>query len=89
MTNAEAANVLQVGYWYDELPEVYRSTHTKKGKDLLEAIDLAAEALSYSISITENNHFSTLEITVPKGTKVGRVLVTEDGKRFGSLYYPE
>ena len=31
----------------------------------------------------------TLEITMPKGKKVGRVLVCEAGTQNGSLYYPE
>lgn len=31
----------------------------------------------------------TLEITMPKGKKVGRVLVCEAGTQNGSLYYPD
>ena len=31
----------------------------------------------------------TLEITMPKGKKVGRVLVCEAGTCIGRLYYPE
>lgn len=31
----------------------------------------------------------TLEITMPKGKKVGRVLVCEAGTQVGRLYYPE
>lgn len=31
----------------------------------------------------------TLEITMPKGVKIGRVLVCEAGTQNGSLYYPE
>jgi hypothetical protein len=31
----------------------------------------------------------TLEITMPKGKKVGRVLVCEEGTQNGALYYPE
>lgn len=31
----------------------------------------------------------TLTVTVPKGTKVTRVLVEEEGTQFGGLFYPE
>lgn len=31
----------------------------------------------------------TLEITMPKGKKVSRVLVCEAGTQVGRLYYPE
>ena len=31
----------------------------------------------------------TLEITIPKGKKVGRVLVCEEGTQNGGLYYPD
>lgn len=31
----------------------------------------------------------TLELTMPKGKKVGRVLVCEAGTQNGKLYYPE
>ena len=31
----------------------------------------------------------TVEITMPKGKKVGRVLVCEAGTQNGSLYYPD
>ena len=31
----------------------------------------------------------TLTVTVSKGTHVGRVLVQEDGTRYGGLFYPD
>ena len=43
-----------------------------------------ADVLPYSI-----NTDGTLTITVPKGMKVGRVLVQEDGTQWGGLFYAD
>ena len=88
MTNSYASKVLVHGDWYYKLSAEYLN-NSEEHNELIEAVGKAAEALRYEVSIIENNHFATLEITVPKGTKVSRILVTEEGKRFGSLYYPE
>lgn len=42
------------------------------------------DVLPYSIDTD-----GTLTITVPKGMKVGRVLVQEEGTKFGGLFYAE
>ena len=44
----------------------------------------SADVLPYSIDPD-----GTLTITVPKGMKVGRVLVEEEGTHYGGLYYAE
>lgn len=44
----------------------------------------AADVVPYSIEPD-----GTLTVTVPKGTKVGRVLVQEDGTHCGGLYYAD
>ena len=44
----------------------------------------AVDAVEYELADD-----GTLEITVPNGTKVGRVLVSESGTHFGGLYYPD
>lgn len=44
----------------------------------------AADVVPYSIEPD-----GTLTVTVPKGTKVGRVLVEEDGTHWGGLYYAD
>ena len=43
-----------------------------------------ADVLPYSIEPD-----GTLTITVPKGMKVGRVLVQEDGTQWGGLFYAD
>lgn len=43
-----------------------------------------ADVVPYSIEPD-----GTLTVTVPKGTKVGRVLVQEDGTHCGGLYYAD
>ena len=44
----------------------------------------AADVAPYSIEPD-----GTLTITVPKGIKVGRVLVREEGTKFGGLFYAD
>lgn len=43
-----------------------------------------ADVVSYTIAPD-----GTLTITVPKGMKVGRVLVQEDGAQWGGLFYAD
>ena len=44
-----------------------------------------ADVLPYSIS-----NDGTLTVTVPKGIKkIGRILIEEDGTRYGGLFYPD
>lgn len=45
---------------------------------------LSADVVPYSIDPD-----GTLTITVPKGMRVGRVLVQEEGTKFGGLFYAE
>ena len=52
-------------------------------EDVLEDVE-PADVLPYSIDPD-----GTLTITVPKGTKVGRVLVQEDGTQWGGLFYAD
>lgn len=42
--------------------------------------------VNHKISIHSDG---TLEVTVPEGTDVKRVLVSEAGTNYGSLYYPD
>lgn len=43
------------------------------------------DVVPYSISSD-----GTLTVTVPKGTKrIGRILIEEDGTRYGGLFYPD
>ncbi len=43
------------------------------------------DVLPYSIS-----NDGTLTVTVPKGIKkIGRILIEEDGTRYGGLFYPD
>ena len=44
----------------------------------------SADVVPYSVSSD-----GTLTITIPKGIKVGRVLVEEDGTHLGGLYYAD
>lgn len=44
----------------------------------------AVDAVEYELADD-----GTLEITVPNGTKVGRVLVSEAGTHLGGVYYPD
>lgn len=44
----------------------------------------AVDAVEYELADD-----GTLAITVPKGMKVGRVLVSEAGTHWGGLYYPD
>lgn len=45
----------------------------------------SADVVPYSIASD-----GTLTITVPKGTKrIGRILIEEDGTRYGGLFYPD
>lgn len=52
-------------------------------EDVLEDVE-PADVLPYSIDPD-----GTLTITVPKGMKVGRVLVQEDGTQWGGLFYAD
>lgn len=52
-------------------------------EDVLEDVE-PADVLPYSIDPD-----GTLTITVPKGMKVGRVLVQEEGRQWGGLFYAD
>lgn len=52
-------------------------------QDTIESIE-PADVLPFTLDPD-----GTLTITVPKGTKVGRVLVQEEGTHCGGLYYAD
>lgn len=54
-----------------------------EAKDVIKSLEPAA-VLPYTIAPD-----GTLTITVPKGMKVGRVLVQEDGTQWGGLFYAD
>lgn len=47
MTYIEAKKVLESGKWFYELPIEYQLLNKPEGKELLDAIRLATEALDY------------------------------------------
>ncbi len=62
----------------------------QEGDDWCEEVSLllktpAADVVPYSIEPD-----GTLTVTVPKGmTRVGRILIEEDGTQYGGLFYPD
>ena len=58
----------------------------ESGKKVIEHLEQMPSANVVPYSIESDG---TLIITVPKGTKVGRVLVEEEGTQWGWLYYAD
>lgn len=89
MENEKARDVLLCGDWFTKLPEEYQEPDYATGEELLEAIHTAELALEYNVKIVTFNHKNTLHVTVPEGTPIDRVFVTQSGTNYNLMYYPD
>lgn len=89
MENEKARDVLLCGDWFNHLPEEHQDTGSEVGNELVDAIDMARQALEYNVKIVTFNHKNTLHVTVPEGTPIDRVFVTQSGTNYNLMYYPD
>ena len=87
MTREEAIRELREDKALYETDNCHAGDGSPDG-DLLEAIDMAIEALSADAVLIHED--GTLEVKVPNAKKVGRVLVMDtDSHIGGGLFYPD